>query len=208
MKQIGDVVIKSNKCIAPLIYEMVLEGEVASCIKQPGQFINIQINDGMDPFLRRPISVSEYNDHQMMIVYKVVGKGTKLLSEKKEGDLLNVLVGLGNGFSIGSYQSVVLIGGGVGIPPLLGLASRLFKQGIKVTTILGFQTKESIYYEKEFAQYGDVLVTTDDGSYHIKGNVLTALKQVKEFDVYYACGPEIMLTSLAKELKKPCFLSF
>lgn len=208
MKQLADLLIKENKCIAPSIYEMILIGKEASLITKPGQFINIRMNDGQDPFLRRPISVSEYDEESITIVYKVVGKGTQLLAGKKAGELLNVLVGLGNGFELVASGHVVLIGGGVGIPPLLGVASRLFQKGVKITTILGFRTKEDCYYEEVFKQYGNVRVTTDDGSYQIKGNVMTAMQEIEPFDTYYACGPEIMLTSLVKHVKTPGWLSF
>ena len=184
--------IKSNKELCPNVFEMKLEGDTSS-VKKSGQFINIKL-DGL--YLRRPISICSYGENTMTIIYKVVGKGTTQMSQMKPGEKLDCLVGLGNGFSIGDEKSSVVIGGGVGVPPMYQLAKELLASGKKVTAVLGFNTKSEIFYEEEFKALGiDVVVTTVDGSYGTKGFVTDALKDI-EYEYYYTCGPEPMLKAI------------
>lgn len=184
--------IKSNKELCPNVFEMKLEGDTSS-VKNSGQFINIKL-DGL--YLRRPISICSYGENTMTIIYKVVGKGTTQMSQMKPGEKLDCLVGLGNGFSIGDEKSSVVIGGGVGVPPMYQLAKELLACGKKVTAVLGFNTKSEIFYEEEFKALGiDVVVTTVDGSYGTKGFVTDALKDI-EYEYYYTCGPEPMLKAI------------
>ena len=196
--------ILSNTALTDSVYKMVLGGDT-SAITASGQFVNIAL-EGM--FLRRPISVCDYDDNTLTIVYKVVGKGTLAMS-KMAGGQLDILTGLGNGYDLTvSGDHPVLVGGGVGVPPMYNLARKLLSEGKNVTVILGFNTKNEIFYEEEFKKLGcDVLVTTVDGSYGIKGFVTDALKQVN-YTYFYSCGPEPMLKALYKATNASGQVSF
>ncbi len=185
--------IKSNKKLTDSIFEMVLVGDTSS-ITAPGQFINIKL-DGF--YLRRPISICDYNDTTITIIYKVVGEGTEVMSKLNVGTKLDILCGLGNGFdSSKSMDKPVLIGGGVGVPPMYNLCKKLIAEGKKVTVILGFNKKDEIFYEDEFKKLGaDVKVTTVDGSYGIKGFVTDALKDT-DYSYFYTCGPMPMFKAI------------
>ncbi len=186
--------IVSNKMLALDTYEMVLRGDTSS-LKNPGQFINIAL-EGL--YLRRPISVCHYEEGLITIIYKVVGKGTRQMSEMAAGEKLDVLCGLGNGFDVTKAEGkrAAVIGGGVGVPPMYDVARRLIKNGVRVTAILGFATKEAAFYIDEFKALGaEVLVTSDDGTLGIKGFVTDALKGT-DCDYFFACGPQPMLKSL------------
>ena len=158
-----------NKALTKDVFKMVLEGDT-SAITASGQFVNIQL-DGM--FLRRPISVCDWNETTLTIVYKVVGHGTEAMSAMVPGTKLDILTGLGNGYDLTlAGENPVLIGGGVGVPPMYGAARKLAEAGIKAKVILGFNVKDEIFYEEEFKALGcDVTVTTVDGSYGVKGFV-------------------------------------
>ena len=185
--------IKENIALTSSVYKMTIEGDVSD-ITNPGQFVNIKL-DGL--YLRRPISVNEVVGNQLTIIYKVVGKGTELMSKMKEGSL-DILTGLGNGYDISlSGDKPLLIGGGVGVPPLYMLAKELIKAGKNPTVILGFNTKDEIFYEKEFASLGaKVYVTTVDGSYGEKGFVTDVIKNLNDYTYFYTCGPEPMLKAI------------
>ena len=186
--------IVSNKKIALDTYEMVLSGDTSS-LTNPGQFINIAL-EGL--YLRRPISVCHYEEGQITIIYKAVGKGTKQMAKMAPGEKLDVLCGLGNGFDVSKAagKKAAVIGGGVGVPPMYGTARELIKNGVEVTAILGFGTKDMAFYIEEFKKLGaEVMVTTDDGTLGLKGFVTDALKQT-DCDYYFACGPQPMLRSL------------
>lgn len=191
MKQ-GNFEIISNKPLTRDVYEMKLAGD-CSHITAAGQFVNIKI-DGL--FLRRPISVCDVNGDVLTLVYKVVGKGTEKMSVMREREILDVLTGLGNGYDLGkSGNNPLLIGGGVGVPPLFNLAKRLIAEGKKTSVILGFNTACEIFYEDEFKALGcDVAVTTADGSYGIKGFVTDAMD--RDYSYFYTCGPEPMLKAV------------
>ena len=185
--------IKSNIKLAESVYEMVLLGDTSS-LRSPGQFINIKI-DGL--FLRRPISVCDYDENSITIIYKVVGEGTELLIKMKCGEKLDVLCGLGNGFDTSkSGDNPVLIGGGAGVPPMYNLCKKLISEGKKVTVILGFNNADEMFYEDKFKALGaDVKVTTVDGSYGIKGYVTDALKETN-YTYFYTCGPMPMFKAI------------
>ena len=185
--------IKSNKKLTESIFEMVLIGDTSS-ITAPGQFINIKL-DGF--YLRRPISICDYDDSTITIIYKVVGEGTEVMSKMNAGEKLDVLCGLGNGFDTSkSLDNPVLIGGGVGVPPMYNLCKKLIAEGKNVTVILGFNKKDEIFYEDEFEKIGaDVKVTTVDGSYGIKGFVTDALKDT-DYSYFYTCGPMPMFKAI------------
>ncbi|MBP3305463.1 MAG: dihydroorotate dehydrogenase electron transfer subunit [Oscillospiraceae bacterium] len=186
--------IVSNEALTDSVSKMVLWGDT-SAITAPGQFVNIRL-EGM--FLRRPISVCDYDGETLTIVYKVVGKGTEAMRRMTEGRL-DILTGLGNGYDLTvSGENPILIGGGVGVPPMYNLAKKLLAQGKKVSVILGFNTKSEIFYEEEFKALGcHVQVTTADGSYGIKGFVTDAMKNM-DYSYFYACGPEPMLKAVYK----------
>ena len=171
---------------------MTLAGDV-SAIKNPGEFINIRL-DGF--YLRRPISVYDLSDDAVTIIYKVVGKGTAAMAEMAVGEQLQVLTGLGNGYDLSlSGDRPLLIGGGVGVPPMYLLAKRLLAQGKQVSVILGFNTAEEVFGEEAFKAIGcDVTVTTVDGSRGVKGFVTDALPE--EYSYFYTCGPEPMLKAV------------
>ncbi len=187
--------IVSNTALTDSVYKMVLSGDT-SAITAAGQFVNIQL-EGM--FLRRPISVCDYDSETLTIVYKVVGKGTEAMSKMVAGTKLDILTGLGNGYDLSvSGDKPVLLGGGVGVPPMYNLAKKLVAEGKKVTVILGFNTKAEIFYEEEFKTLGcNVIVATADGSYGIKGFATTALEGM-DYTYFYTCGPEPMLKAVYK----------
>ena len=187
------------------LFRMVLEGDTKD-VTRPGQFVNIQL-DGF--YLRRPISVCDLNGNELTIIYKVVGEGTKLMSEMAEGKKLDILTGLGNGYDTSlSGDRPLLLGGGVGVPPLYLLAKKLLKEGKQVTAVLGFNTKDEIFYENEFKKLGaKTLVTTADGSYGIKGFVTDAMKDLS-YSYFYTCGPEPMLKAVYNVSKSSGQLSF
>ena len=185
--------ITENVRIAKDIYKMILLGDTSD-ITKPGQFINIRL-DGK--FLRRPISVCDYDDKTITIIYKVVGGGTEDMSVLKAGDKLDILTGLGNGFDTSkSCTDVLLIGGGVGVPPMYRLAKELIAEGKDVTVILGFNSSDDVFYEDEFKSVGaKVYVTTTDGSYGVKGFVTDVMKDLT-YSYFYTCGPEPMFKAI------------
>ncbi len=180
---------------------MVLQGETGK-IANPGQFINIKIDDSYKHILRRPISICDYDESTITIIYKVLGEGTDILSHKKTGETLDVLCPLGNGFSIKNQpKHQLIIGGGIGVPPLYRLAKEMSESGMDYEVVIGFQSKKDIILLDEFKALGvNVSVTTDDGSFGYKGNVLEYIEDHQiEYDYYYACGPQVMLHALIKE---------
>lgn len=184
-----------NELIAKDTWRMILEGDTSS-ITRPGQFINIKL-EGF--FLRRPISVCDTEGNHMTIIYKVIGGGTEKLSGIREGETLNVLSGLGNGFDTEkSGDRPLLIGGGVGIPPLYLLARKLKAEGKKVTVLLGFNSSEEVFFEKEFRDLGcEVKVATFDGSYGEKGFVTDLMEE--GYTYFYTCGPMPMFRSVNRK---------
>ena len=197
--------IVENIPLTDTVYRMVLEGDT-SAVTAPGQFVNLKL-EGL--YLRRPISVCDLQGDKLTIVYKAVGKGTEQMSRMQAGESVDILTGLGNGYDLTlSGDKPVLLGGGVGVPPMYLLAKELLKQGKKVSVILGFNTKSEIFYEEEFKKLGcDVTVTTVDGSYGTKGFVTTALEAV-DYTYFYTCGPEPMLKAVYKASNTSGQMSF
>ena len=191
MKQ-GLFKIEENINLTENVMKMRLSGDTSD-ITKPGQFINILL-DGL--YLRRPISVCDCDEKTVTIIYKVVGKGTEKMQKMTEGTL-DVLTGLGNGYDTTlSGDKPLLLGGGVGVPPLYMLAKQLISEGKKPTVVLGFNTKDEVFYENEFKKLGaEVVVTTVDGSYGLKGFVTDAMKDI-EYSYIFTCGPEPMLKAI------------
>ncbi len=171
---------------------MKLRGDTSD-ITRPGQFVNIKLDS---LFLRRPISVCDCEGDILTLIYKVVGKGTEKMAKMSAGETLDVLTGLGNGYDTSlSGSAPLLLGGGVGVPPLYMLAKKLIREGKKVSVVLGFNTKDEIFYENEFQALGaDVTVATADGSYGVKGFVTDAMGE--GYTYTYCCGPEPMLKAV------------
>ncbi|MDY6017873.1 MAG: dihydroorotate dehydrogenase electron transfer subunit [Oscillospiraceae bacterium] len=187
--------IVSNKPLTKDVFEMILSGDT-SAITAPGQFINIKL-DGF--YLRRPISICDYDNNTVTILYKVVGGGTEAMSRLESGAELDILCGLGNGFDVSkSGEKPVLIGGGVGVPPLYNLCKKLIESGKKVTVILGFNTASEIFYKEKFESLGaEVYVSTVDGSSGVKGFVTDVLKNI-DYDYFFTCGPMPMFRAIEK----------
>lgn len=183
----------SNEKIAVNTFKTVLEGDT-SAITASGQFVNIKL-DGF--YLRRPISVCDYDGESLTIIYKVVGKGTEYMAGLSKGDKLDILTGLGNGYDLTkSGNNPLLIGGGAGVPPMYNLCRKLLAEGKKPTVIMGFNTSDEIFYEEEFKKLGaEVIVATADGSKGVKGFVTDAMKGVS-YSYIYTCGPEPMLKAV------------
>lgn len=195
-----------NKKIANAVFLMTLKGDT-SFLTAPGQFINIEL-DGF--YLRRPISVCDWDKEIITIIYKVVGGGTQKLSLMHCGESLDVLTGLGNGFTLSSTSKAPLvIGGGVGAPPMYALAKQLVANGKIPTVILGFASKEDVFFENEFARLGcPVYIATNDGSYGDKGFVTDVIDTLASYDYFYACGPEAMLKAVSRATNTSGQMSF
>ena len=203
MKQ-GYFEIIENLQLTESVYKMTLSGDV-SAITAPGQFVNIKL-DGL--YLRRPISVCDVTENTLTIIYKVVGKGTQAMSEMRAGTL-DILTGLGNGYDLTvSGDKPILLGGGVGVPPMYLLAKQLISQGKQVKVVLGFNTADEVFYEDAFKALGaDVTVTTVDGSYGTKGFVTDVIENAS-YTYFYTCGPEPMLKAVYKATRTSGQMSF
>jgi dihydroorotate dehydrogenase electron transfer subunit len=202
----------SQKEIAENIYELTVEAEMVHEIKEPGQFVHIRVSNNWDPALRRPISISayDYKKGQFTMIYRKEGKGTSLLAQAEPGMELDVLGPLGNGFPVDEVnkgETALLVGGGIGVPPLYELSKQLTVKGVKVVHVLGFQTASDVFYEKEFLMNGETYVATVDGSYGTKGFVTDVIKEL-DFDCIYTCGPTPMLRAIEQGYpNKKVFLS-
>ena len=193
--------IVENKKVSHDVFLMRLKGDLSS-IKNSGEFVEIKL-DGY--YLRRPISVCEYTEKTLTLLYKVLGHGTKDMSTYKKGMKIDVLVGLGNGFDITKSTKPLLIAGGIGVAPLIGLAKRFNELGIKPIMVYGAAKKEDLVMIGELEEYTTLYLTTDDGSYGFKGNPVSFLKENNlEFDYYFSCGPQVMLKFLAEYNKCGC----
>lgn len=200
--------------IADCIYKLTLQGELVSEMKYPGQFVHLKIGEGIDPLLRRPISISNINllENQFTMIYRKEGNGTTKLADKIPGMTVDVLGPLGNGFPVNETQpgrTALLVGGGIGVPPLLELSKQLTANGVKVIHVLGFQSKKVVFGENEFSLFGDTYVATVDGTYGYKGFVTNIIKTYQwDFDTIYACGPTPMLKALENNFpNKKVYLS-
>ncbi len=204
MKQ-GFYTIRENTPLCRDVFRMRLEGDT-SAVTRPGQFINLRL-DGK--FLRRPISVCDWNGETITIIYKLLGAGTEQMSRYAPGMTLDVLTGLGNGFDAApAGDAPLLLGGGVGTPPMYALAKELLASGKTVTAVLGFNTAADVFYEKEFSDLGvNTLVATADGSRGVRGFVTDAMAGL-DYSYFFACGPEPMLRAVWRASGTPGQLSF
>lgn len=204
MKQ-GIFRITSNEKIARDIFKMTIAGDT-SAITAPGQFVNIKL-DGF--FLRRPISVCDCVGENLTLIYKTVGHGTEQMSRMTAGENLDLLTGLGNGYNTKiSGGNPLLVGGGVGVPPMYMLCRELISEGKNVTVVLGFNSKDDVFYEDEFRALGaDVHIATADGTYGTKGFVTDVIKDM-QYTFFYTCGPEPMFRAMHKIMKTPGQYSF
>lgn len=196
--------IESNIPLTGNVFKMTLSGDAREC--RPGSFVNIAL---AGKFLRRPISVCDAGSDTLVIIYKVVGAGTEQMSEMRSGERLDILTGLGNGYDLSlAGEAPLLIGGGAGVPPMYMLAKKLIGEGKKVSVILGFNTKDEIFFEDEFRALGaDVTVTTADGSYGTRGFVTDAMADLNYTHVF-TCGPEPMLKAVYKASATDAQFSF
>ena len=194
MKKRGIYEVIANEKIAKDVHKMILKGDT-SYITFPGQFINIKIDD---LYLRRPISICDYDKETITIIFKVVGHGTEKMAEMGKGTKLDILTGLGNGFNkTRSGKSPLLVGGGVGTPPMYRLCKELIDEGKSPIVVLGFNSKEDVFFEDEFKKLGaEVYISTVDGSYGTKGFVTDVIKDLDNYTYHYACGPLPMLKAL------------
>ena len=199
--------IRSNEPLTASVFRMVLGGDT-QWITAPGQFVDIALEGR---YLRRPISVCDWDGRTLTLIYKVVGDGTEQMSRMRPGERLDLLTGLGNGFRTDvPAERPLLVGGGVGVPPLYNLAKRLIAAGRPTTVVLGFNTADEVFYADEFRALGcDVHVATADGSAGTKGFVTTAIaERGLDFDYFYACGPLPMLKAIMNADDHPAQLSF
>ena len=200
--------------IAHNIFELTLQGELVQEMA-PGQFVHVRVGESFEPLLRRPISIANINNEmkEFTMIYRAEGRGTELLSKKQAGDVVDVLGPIGNGFPVDAVQpggTALLVGGGIGVPPLHELAKQLNARGVRTIHVLGFQSENVTFYEEEFSKLGDTYYVTADGTKGTKGFVTNLLDELKlEFDVFYSCGPLPMLKALEAQFPdKPGYLSF
>ncbi|MET1014650.1 MAG: dihydroorotate dehydrogenase electron transfer subunit [Paenisporosarcina sp.] len=195
-----------HKEIAHNIFELTLIGQLVHDMKNPGQFVHIRVSDSYEPLLRRPISIASIDREtlEFTMIYRAEGRGTTILSQTKPGQEVDVLGPLGNGFPLDQAsdgEHVLLIGGGIGVPPLYELSKRLVNMGVKPIHILGFQSADVVFYENEFTDLGKTHIVTVDGSLGHKGFVTNVLDSISEdVSAYFACGPTAMLAALQKTL--------
>ncbi|SDK22019.1 dihydroorotate dehydrogenase electron transfer subunit [Lacicoccus qingdaonensis] len=208
MKNLMTVVSQEN--IADKIYEMVLEGDITERMTTPGQFVHIRVSSDTSNVLRRPISISDINveKSQFTITYRADGDGTKKLTKFKAGDTIDILSPLGNGYPVEANGNVLIIGGGIGVPPLYELSKQLNEIGVKTTHVLGFNSGKDIFYEEKFKALGETFIATADGSYGTEGFVTDVTRDLTgEFDRFYACGPKVMLKAVSDELDIDGYIS-
>lgn len=202
MKKTELMEIVEQKNIARNIYELTLTGQLVGQMEQPGQFVHLRVNGDYLPTLRRPISICtiDREKHQFTMIYRAEGAGTKKLAEKKPGDTVDVLGPLGNGFpadAVEKHETALLVGGGIGVPPLYELSKQLTAKGVNVIHVLGFQSSEDTFYEEKFSKLGETYIATVDGTYGTKGFVTDVINQYNlQFDTLFSCGPTPMLKAL------------
>ena len=203
-----------QKQIATNIFELTLQGQLVQGMT-PGQFVHVKVSDSFEPLLRRPISIANVDkeNNEFTMIYRAEGRGTQVLSMNRVGQQVDVLGPLGNGFPVEAAapgQTALLVGGGIGVPPLHELSKQLNARGVKTIHVLGFQSEDVCFYEEQFTALGKTYYATVDGSKGTKGFVTTVFDEVQpEFDLFYSCGPLPMLRALEQYYTdKPGFMSF
>jgi dihydroorotate dehydrogenase electron transfer subunit len=197
-----DVKVVSQKEIARNIYEITVQGEVVASMTSPGQFVHLRVSDQYTPLLRRPISICDVDleNKELTMLYRAEGEGTKLLSKKAIGDTVDILGPLGNGFPLDALESgetALLVGGGIGVPPLYYLSKELKKRGVQVIHVLGFASDTDMFYKEEFEGLGETYISTVDGTFGTKGFVTDVISQEQlKYDALFACGPTPMLKAI------------
>jgi len=205
MHKKGIYTVLTNEPLTASVFRMRLAGDT-QWIARPGQFVDVALEG---KYLRRPISVCDYDAQSLTLIYKVVGEGTAQMARMRSGERLDLLTGLGNGFDTAvAAERPLLVGGGVGVPPLYNLARVLLAAGKPVQAVLGFNTAAEVFYDREFRALGcSVTVATADGSCGVKGFVTDALRGL-DFDYFYACGPLPMLRAVSEATACDGQLSF
>lgn len=197
-----DMEIIHQEKIAHEVYELVLKGQELVNLALPGQFLHVKVNAGTDPLLRRPISIANVNQEkgELTVIYRAGGRGTNMLALRQIGDVVSVLGPLGNGFPIGEIsceEVAILIGGGIGVPPLYELSLQFVQKGIKVIHVLGFASSKDVFYEEKFRELGETYVATMDGTHGTHGTVIDVINEKGlMFDTIYSCGPTPMLKAI------------
>lgn len=190
--------------IARNIFELVMKGDITKNMKTPGQFVHIRVGDSSEFMLRRPISICEVNQEEgtLTCLYRADGKGTKMLSKAKEGDVIDIIAPLGNGFPVDAAKSrALLIGGGIGVPPLYELSKQLNQRGIETIHVLGFQSKDDAFYVEKFKELGETHIATADGTLGTQGFVTDVIRELpKDYDTFYTCGPIVMIKAIEQTL--------
>lgn len=211
-KEMMTVIRQEN--IAKNIFKLILRGSLVQEMKNPGQFVHLKVGEGIDSLLRRPISICDidHEKNEFTMIYRSEGKGTSKLASFQEGDQVDVLGPLGNGFPLSETsngETAILVGGGIGVPPLYQLSKRLKERGVKVIHVLGFQSKDVVFYEKEFSELGETYIATVDGTHGTKGFVTSIIdEKALSFDTLYSCGPTPMLKALEEKFShKKGFIS-
>jgi len=203
LQNMNDMQIISNMPIAKDTIELVLKHEHVSKHAVPGQFLYIRTENHT---LGRPISIADVDrkNGTVTILFKIIGSGTRKLSAISPGDTVQALGPSGNGFPLNARgdEKLLIVGGGIGVPPLYFLAKELSKQGVHITCVLGFQSKNHVFYEGKFEGFAKTFIVTNDGSYGYKGFVTDVMKKINEVDSYYACGPLPMLQAIKEECKE------
>ncbi|MDV2885343.1 dihydroorotate dehydrogenase electron transfer subunit [Alkalihalophilus pseudofirmus] len=195
--------VESQRLVADRIYELICSGEQVKQMVNPGQFVHLKTGSFDDLLLRRPLSICDVDrsSETLKMIYRVEGKGTERLSHKKSGDEIDLLGPLGTGFPVEEAQpgeTALLVGGGIGVPPLYYLSKQLISRGVRVIHVLGFQSKKDVFYEEEFKQLGDTYIATVDGTYGTNGFVTDAIDEMElQSDILYSCGPTPMLRALS-----------
>ncbi|XKE93656.1 dihydroorotate dehydrogenase electron transfer subunit [Metaplanococcus flavidus] len=190
----------AQQSIAKHIFELTVEGSLVHEMAEPGQFVHVRVADSFEPLLRRPISIASIDkeNKRFTMIYRAEGRGTQILADKRAGDEIDVLGPLGHGFPVEQAEKkAFLIGGGIGVPPLYELAKQLNSRGIETVHILGFESKQAIFYEEKFKALGDTHIATVDGSHGTEGFVTHILNELPhDFDTYFSCGPTAMLEAV------------
>lgn len=202
--------IVDHRTIADNIYEMVLRGDITLAMKVPGQFVHIRVSPTFDHMLRRPISIANVDTkkRELTIIYRAEGEGTRRMTALLPGQTLDVLTPLGEGYPLEAATHVLIVGGGIGVPPLHELSKQLNQRGVKTTHVLGFNSKKDVFYTDEFAKLGETFITTVDGSYGAKGFVTDKIATLAtDFERFYACGPKVMLKVLDETLPMDGYIS-